>query len=299
MQRENKVCRQADALIVGGFSISNCYDNLTEVFHRLRSSNMTIKPSKLEICPAKTTLFGWEYVDQAWKPGAHKVNPLIVADPPGTVKQMRSWLGAAKQLSSGLEKYAVTFQPLEQAASNRQSKEKIVWTESLIRQFRKAQELLKTIQDIFYPLPTDQIITYSDFSQDSGSVGGRMEILRTLPDGTVTKYHGGFFSVCLNPTQQRWMPCESECLGVKLVLEHFQPLFRDSHHPIIHYCDNLPTVLAYERAKQGKFSNSSRISCFKCQVSRISGRPSMTPLSTISRFGSLEDRWFLTHCLDV
>ena len=91
---------------------------------------------------------------------------------------MRSWLGAAKQLSPGLENYAVKFQPLEQAASNRQSKEKIVWTESLTRQFKEAQELLKSNQDIFYPLPTDQVITYSDFSQDSGSVGGRLEILR-------------------------------------------------------------------------------------------------------------------------
>ena len=98
-----------------------------------------------------------------------------------------------------------------------------------------------------------------------------MEILRTLSDGTVRKFHGGFFSACLNPTQQRWMPCESECLGVKLVLEHFQPLFRDSQHPIIHYCDNLPTVLAYERAKQGKFSNSSRISAFLLSLNKMNG----------------------------
>ena len=34
----------------------------------------------------------------------------------------------------------------------------------------------------------------------------------------------------------------------------------------MHYCDNLPTVLAYERLKQGKFSSSSRISAFLTTV---------------------------------
>ena len=114
---------------------------------------MTIKPSKLEICPAKTTLFGWEYIDQCWRPGSHKVNPLVVADFPTTVKQMRSWLGASKQLSAGLKDYAVVFQPLEQVASSRGSAEKIVWTEDLKVKFRNAQNLLKSMKHIFFPIP--------------------------------------------------------------------------------------------------------------------------------------------------
>ena len=65
MQCDNKCCRQADALIVGGSDMETLFENAREVFSRLRASNMTIKPSKLEICPAKTTLFGWEYVNQS------------------------------------------------------------------------------------------------------------------------------------------------------------------------------------------------------------------------------------------
>ena len=51
-------------------------------------------------------------------------------------------------------------------------------------------------------------------------------------------------------------------MGVKLVVEHFAPLIRESQHPVTHYCDNLPTVLAYKRLKQGKFSSSARIAAF-------------------------------------
>ena len=158
--------------------------------------------------------------------------------------------------------------PLEQVAGNRGSAEKLIWTEDLKMKFRKAQNLLKSMKQISYPIPSDQIITYSDFSQDSGSIGGRMEIIRTFSDGSVKKFHAGF-SACLNPSQKRWQVCESESLGAKLVLEHFQPLFRNSEHEIIHYCDNLPTIMAYERAKQGKFSTSSRIATFLLSINSM------------------------------
>ena len=41
------------------------------------------------------------------------------------------------------------------------------------------------------------------------------------------------------------------------------------------------------------------ISCFKFQISRMSGRSSKSPLSSISWVGSLEDSWFLKNFLDV
>ena len=120
---------------------------------------MTIKPSKLIIAPSTTTLFGWEYTNQAWRPGKHRLNPLQVAPCPSTVKQLRSWLGASKQLSAGLKDYAQVFRPLEQIAAGRGSAEKIAWTQDLEQCFTKAKELLSTMEDIFYPLPDDKIIT--------------------------------------------------------------------------------------------------------------------------------------------
>ena len=85
MQRDRRLCRQADALIVGGGTVDALFCNLEEVFKRLRACGMTIKPSKLVICPKSTTLFGWEYSNQEWKPGPHKINPLVSATCPTTV----------------------------------------------------------------------------------------------------------------------------------------------------------------------------------------------------------------------
>ena len=188
MQKKKQLCRQADALIVGGASIETLYYNLQEVFKRLRKCGMTIKPKKLIICPKSTTLFGWEFSGQSWSPSAHKVNPLISAPNPTTVKQLRSWLGAAKQLSAGLEKYAVTFQPLEQLVAGKTSAEKISWTEEAQSNFQKAKDLVATVKGIFYPLPTDKITTYSDYSEAANSVGGRLEFSR-IENGKEIKFH--------------------------------------------------------------------------------------------------------------
>ena len=266
MQKERKVCRQEDALIVGGKDFHQLMNHLEEVFRRLRLANMTIKPSKLTIAPASTTLFGWEYTNQAWRPGKHVINPLQMATCPNTVKQLRSWLGASKQLSAGLKDYAKVFKPLELIVAGKTSSEKIVWTEDSKQCFAKAKLLLSTMEDIYYPLPSDQIRTYSDYSTDAMAIGGRMEFTRHLEDGSTKTYHAGFFSVCLNSTQQKWLPCEAECLGVKLVLEHFAPIFRESNHQVTHFCDSLPTVLAFQKLKQGKFSSSPRIAAFLTSV---------------------------------
>ena len=106
---------------------------------------MTIKLSKIIIAHKSTTLIGWEFSDQAWRPSKHKVNPLQTAPEPVTVKQMRSWLGAAKQLSAGPKDYARIFYPLEQFAAGKQSGHKVEWSELLSSSFKTAQNLLGTL----------------------------------------------------------------------------------------------------------------------------------------------------------
>ena len=167
MQRDRRLCRQADALIVGGQTVEIMMENLEEMFSRLRSCGMTIKPSKLIIAPIKTVLFGWEFRDQAWHPSAHKINPLTTAEEPLTVKQLRAWLGASKQLSAGLNDYAVTFHPLEKMCAGRASSDKLVWSEENKNSFQAARNSLKEMKSIYYPMPEDQIFTYSDFSEEA------------------------------------------------------------------------------------------------------------------------------------
>ena len=64
-------------------------------------------------------------------------------------------------------------------------------------------------------------------------------------------------------------------------------------------CGSGQDVQNFITFSDGIFPYVLEMSCFKFQVSRMSGRSSMTPLSTMSRVGSLEDWWSLTNFLDV
>ena len=96
-----------------------------------------------------------------------------------------------------------------------------------------------------------------------------MEFDRTMPDGTVKRFLGGFYSTMLDSFKSLWWPCEGEALGVRLVLQFFERYIRASHHTSVHFTDNLPVVDAWKKARRGGFSTNSRVSTFLAQVSNM------------------------------
>ena len=267
--QQNKMARQADGLFVGGNSLQQLYDNLTEVFERTRNCGFTLKPSKVIINPKTVILFGWIREDGAWRPTEHTLTPLAKADMPMTVRQLRGFLGAFKQLSPCIKNYAVILTPLEKIAAGRGSSEPITWTEELIATFENVKQALNSIETYHTPSPDDVIHTFSDWSQLHGAVGGRMEIHRKQEDGTIEKLHGGFFSARVSQWQSRWLPCEGESLAAKAVIQHFKPQLQNSNNTIYHHTDSLPTCQAWNKSKTGAFSTSARISAFLTEISTI------------------------------
>ena len=83
--QQNKMARQADGLFVGGRTLQELYDNLTEVFNRTRNCGFTLKPSKIIINPKTVILFGWIRDNGAWRPTEHTMTPLAKANKPTTI----------------------------------------------------------------------------------------------------------------------------------------------------------------------------------------------------------------------
>ena len=266
---QERMTRMADGLFVLGETLEELEVNFREVLSRARLCGMTFKPSKISIAPVNTVLFGWKKVGDGWRPTSHTVSPLTKADPPTTVKQMRSWLGSYKQLTSCISKYATLLGALEDVVGGKSSAERIVWTKELVKVFEVAKKSLNDIKTIYVPKPGDTLHTYSDFSQAHKAVGGRLEIHRPAPDGSVQKLLGGHFSCRVSKHQKNWYPCEGEALAARLVVQHFSPHLRESKTPVIHHVDNMPTVQAWKRSKTGAFSTSARISAFLSGISAL------------------------------
>ena len=261
--------RMADGLFVLGQTLEDLFANFSEVLLRARLSGLTFKPSKIIIAPVNTILFGWQKLDEGWRPTPHTISPLATAVSPTTVKQMRSWLGSYKQLSNSIKGYATLLAPLEEIVGNKGSAERSKWTDELLLAFDTAKKSLANIKTIFVPKPTDTLHTYSDYSEIHGAVGGRLEIHRKDTLGNIRKLHGGDFSCRVSKHQRKWFPCEGESLAVKLVVEHFAHYLRESKNQVIHHTDNLPVVQAWKRSKGGSYSTSARISTFLSGISAL------------------------------
>ena len=268
MVREDRMTRHADGLHVLGDTLEELYVNLAEVLYRVKRSGMTLKPSKFEVAPVNSIIFGWRLEDGMWRPTSHTTSALATCERPTTVKKMRSFLGAFKQFTDLVPCYAPLLHPLEVAQAGRGTTERIEWTEELKKAFAKAQKATEDLEAVTVPRPTDKLHTYSDFSQEKRAVGGKMLIEREV-DGVTKWLLAGHFSATIDKAKTKWLPCEGEGAGIKMVLSHFSPWIIENKSFTTHHTDNQPCVQAWKRLQKGAYSNSSRISSFLSEISML------------------------------
>ena len=276
MMARGELTRMADGLFPLGDDEEELLKNYTETLRRGREAGFTFKPSKVVIAPKSTVVFGWKLEDGLWSPQEHVISSLAKANFPTTVKQLRSYLGAVKQLAECVPSYGILLSPFEKLVGSRSSAERISWTDDLRDSFEKIKTAIAKPDGIHYPLPTDRLQTSSDFSKHHGAVGGLLTIIRKTEEGE-KKLLGGHFSATLTKDQCNWLPCEGEAKAVQLVIQHFEHFIRENPNTTIHLCDNIPTVLAWKKLMTGQFSTSPRISTFLSTLSsfpiRLEHRP--------------------------
>ena len=261
MVQQKKCTRIADQIYVLGNSLTELIENFKMVLSRTRQSNLTFKPSKIVICPESTVILGWQKKGSQWFPTEHVLSPLSKAEPPSTVKKLRGWLGAYRQIAKTIPNHAVVLKNFEKMVGGKNSRDKIVWSPELIAEFDAAKKSVETSAPITIPRSSDKLKIYPDWSQDADAVGGRLVIERVI-NGTKTDLNGGEFSCRLKGAQSRWTPCEKECLGIKLLVQHYQPYIRESTAHATIFTDNIVSVHAWNAIKLGKISSSSRVASF-------------------------------------
>ena len=269
LRQADKMTCMADGLYVVGDTLQDLHETFMEVLDRARKCGLTFKPKKIVIAPKDTVLFGWRKIGNGWRPMDHTISPLVRAEEPNTVKQLRSFIGAYKQITECIADYAVFLAPLEKAVAGRESAEKVIWSSELSDSFKVAKEALENVESIHVPKPDDKLEIFVDYSQDKKAVGGKLIIKRTEVGKSINTLLGGYFSCKLNVHQKNWLPCEGEALGVKLICKHFTPVIRESKNVTTVFTDNLPTVHAWRRMKTGAFSASARVASFLTGLSAL------------------------------
>ena len=254
---EGIAAKIADDLYVGG----NCADELRcnwqRVLERFKINNLRLKAAKTVIAPKNATILGWKWCQGSVTVSSHKINPLVTASYPKTVKALRSWLGSYKHMKSCVPNYSSLLSTLETAAGGKDSKTLVVWTDALRKDFNVAQDALRSIKSITIPKPSDQLIITCDGAVRNRGIGSVLYVIR---DGDMSL--AGYYSMKLSENQSRWLSCEQEALAIANSIEHWKLPIRESEHTTQILTDSMPCVQAAAKLNRGEYSNSSRIATF-------------------------------------
>ena len=108
----------------------------------------------------------------------HKLNPLVSAEPPKTVKGLRSWMGAYKHIKACIPKFSSLLSPLEAAVAGRDSAARIDWSADLLGHFKSAQAGLSSPKTISTPKPSDRLVITHDGAVKNAGVGSVLFLVR-------------------------------------------------------------------------------------------------------------------------
>lgn len=260
---EGVVIKIADDLYIGGGSIESLLHNWERLLYSFQSNNLRLSAPKTVICPITTVVLGWVWSAGTISVSQHKLNPLTIVDKPPTVKGLRGWLGAVKHIKECIPRYSALLSDLETAVAGKESRDPVVWTESLSSTFLTAQAALKDPKTITTPRPSDLLIITHDGAVVNGGIGSVLYILR---NGAMKL--GGYYSAKLKRHQIRWLPCEVEALAISSAINHWGPYILESAHQTQILSDSRPCIQAFEKLSRGEFSSSSRVTTFLSTLSR-------------------------------
>ena len=247
--------------MLGGDSIDSLFDNWKDVLAALYNNGLKLKGPKTKIAPTSTEILGWIWNNGYITAGKHKISPLITCHPPVTVTALRSYVGAFKVFNRIIRGCSELLCELEKFMSGKKKCEKLVWTDTMLKVFKAAQNALSQISIIALPSPSDQLIIVHD-----GSKSGIGSVLY-LKRSDAMKL-GGFFSARLKVHQKLWLPCEIEALSIAASVTHFGPYITQSYHRTQILTDNRPCVQAWGKMKRGEFSSRARVSSFMSVLSQ-------------------------------
>ena len=264
MIEEGHTAKIADDLYAGANSVDEPLLVWEKILARFQENNLRLSSKKTTICPGTTNVLGWIWTRGTLSACPHKVNPLVNATPPLTVKGLRGWLGTYKYIRRCIPHHAPLLAGLEAVCAGKDSRDHVTWTEELQDQFKAAQEALRDLKTITVPRPTDRLVITTDGAVRDVGVGAALFVVRQG-----NKRLGGYFSAKLSVHQQRWLPCEVEALAIHLACEHWKKDILNSAHQTQILTDSKPCVQAYQKLTKGEFSASSRVSTFLSTLSRF------------------------------
>ena len=126
-------CRvHADNIYIMGDTMEETIQNWQKLLTVMLKNNLKLAPHKTFCFSKSMDLLGWVKTGRKLMPDPHRINTLIKAETPCTVKDLRSYLSSYRTFYKCKKNMSTILSQLEEFAANKPSSQKLEWTPSLL-----------------------------------------------------------------------------------------------------------------------------------------------------------------------
>ncbi|MGH0121890.1 UNVERIFIED_CONTAM: hypothetical protein FKN15_067186 [Acipenser sinensis] len=201
-----------DDVIVLGSSVKEMLTRLHQVFDRLRSANLKLKPAKCCLFHRQVEYLGHIVSEMGIATDPQKVQKVQEWPTPKDVSEVRQFVGLASYYRRFVKDFATIAQPLH-ALTKKYAR--FSWTEACQEAFDELKSRLVSAPILGYPLDGDGLILDTDAS--NYGIGA---VLSQVQEGEECVLVYG--SRRLSPTEQNYCTTRRELLAVVAFTSHFR-----------------------------------------------------------------------------
>lgn len=209
----NNIVHYIDDVLVATFTWEEHVNTLRQLFERIRSAGLTVKPQKCEMGTTSIIFLGHRLGGGKIEPVDSTIEKILNAPKPQTKKQVRSFLGLAGYYRDLIPHYAEKARPLVELTRKRESS-RVLWTPEREKAFRDLKNALSSKPIVRAPNVQKEFFLRTDAS-DSG-IGA---VLMQEHEGVLHPI--SYASRQLLPRETRYSAIERECLALVWAIEKF------------------------------------------------------------------------------
>ena len=207
-----------DDVVVFGESQEACMKNLQEVFNRLRSYNLKLKPKKCKFFRQTVEYLGRIVTPEGISADPGKIEAVMNWPVPRDSKEVRSFLGFCSYYRDFIPGFAGVAAPIQKLVVGKTKGVRLppfVWPQEAAEAFEQVKALFAKTPVLSYPNEQDPFILDTDASNDS--IGA---VLSQVQDGKEVPL--AFASNSMSKTQRNYCTTKRELLAVVVYTKKFR-----------------------------------------------------------------------------